>query len=282
MTRGTGGGIHIIDSHYPGFPFHVQPILESPIENPMFRLLVNLDLRVIRTEMALAAVFGFSGLSFGKTMTGMARAAGSWNPIGVDPTDPRIRPGCGIKFSILENFNLGTMTLPATDRDGCGSSYDLSEIVVQGVEDLPSLGMMTPCHLLDLLCMAASTVLGSDEKGNCIALMIHGIHIPFVGLMAVIAIDARLPHGPETPLRNQSRRKVLMAFDALLSLGSSPLGGRQGDGRAFTSRQSSESQQCNDHNTQGSRSHGKPPCFHNSYYKITGEFIPTSTGPRRG
>jgi hypothetical protein len=222
VACGTGRGIDVVDPHHPGFPIHVELILESPVEDPVFRLFVYLDLRVIWAEMALAAILRFSRLLPGKTMTGVTGATGSWNPVRVDSTDPRVGPSRRIELSAFENLDLRSMALPTPNSHSRGSTDNLPEIVVQGIEDLTAFGMVALCHLLDLIGMATATVLGGHEEGNRIPIVIHGVDVPLLCAMAVIAIHARLTHSSQSPLLNERRRQILVAFDAGLSLRGTP------------------------------------------------------------
>jgi hypothetical protein len=91
--------------------------------------------------MALSTVLRFPGLPLGETVAGVAGAACPRNPIGVDTADPRVGPRGGIELPTFQNLDLGAVTLPTTNRHGGGAPDNLSQVVVQSVEDLQSLGV---------------------------------------------------------------------------------------------------------------------------------------------
>jgi len=184
--------------------------------------------------MALAAVLRLSRLLPGKTMTGVTGAAGSWNPVRVYPTNPRIRPSRRIEFAVLKNLNPGAVALATTNSHSRRSTDNLSKIIVQGIKDLAAFGMVALCHLLDLISMATATVPGGHKQGDRIAIMIHNIDVPFFCPMAIIAIHACLTHGPLTPLFNEGGRQILVAFDAHFAFRGSPWRGGQNSRRAFS------------------------------------------------
>ncbi len=234
MASSTGRGIHVVNTHDPGFPIHVELVLESPVKNPVFRLFVYLDLRVIWTEMALAAVLRLPRLPFGKTMTGVTGATGSWNPVRVDSTDPCVGPGGWIELSAFENLDLGSMALATTNSHSRRSANNLSEIIVQGIKDLTAFGMVALCHLLDLIGMTTATVPGGHKQGNRISIMIHSIDVPFFCPMAIIAIHTCLTHGPLTPLFYEGGRQFPMTFNAHFAFRGPPWRRGQNSRRAFS------------------------------------------------
>ena len=67
----------------------------------MFGFHEDLDLGMIRAQVALTAGLRLSRLHNGETMTGMAARAAPLTPVEVDPADAYIRPGFRIQFSVF-------------------------------------------------------------------------------------------------------------------------------------------------------------------------------------
>ena len=87
MAGGAGGGLVIVFAHDPAVGLEVHGVYVGVECIAVFGLFVDLFLGMIRAQMAFAACFGATCLSFGEGVTGMACGAGTLGTIRVDAAD---------------------------------------------------------------------------------------------------------------------------------------------------------------------------------------------------
>ena len=85
----------------------------------VFALVVDLDLRVVGSHMALAAVLGMSRLRHRELVTAVARRARTATAVGVETTDAGVGPSRGVEPTFFEDFDLAAVTLPTTVDRRC-------------------------------------------------------------------------------------------------------------------------------------------------------------------
>jgi hypothetical protein len=71
VTRGACGCVKVVHSGDPLRLIHVQLIFKGAVEYPVFGLLIDLFLRMVRTQVTLAADLGLSRLFLAETVTSM-------------------------------------------------------------------------------------------------------------------------------------------------------------------------------------------------------------------
>src|SRR5262249_4399315 len=125
----------------------------------MLGFLVHLNLRVIRTEVALPTSLRLPRLRDRERVPGVTGATASRTAIWIDPTDAGVRPRRRVKMSSGQHFYCRTMALPASCGSRRGSSDDFSQKVVGRGQYLARGGMMTALLLVDLPLMTARTIL---------------------------------------------------------------------------------------------------------------------------
>ena len=86
--------------------------------NAVFRLVEDLNLRVIWAQVALAAIVGLPRESRAKLMTTVARGASTFATVGIDAANATVRPCIGIKLAVAGVFHFAPMALP-TAVDCC-------------------------------------------------------------------------------------------------------------------------------------------------------------------
>ena len=200
VTGGTRGRGRCNPSPQPSWAIHVQLISKRLVQDPVFGLLVHFHLRVVRPKVALAAGVWAAGLLHRESVTCMARRAASPAPVGIDPTDPAVWPGGRIKLPARQDLDFRSVALHAADGHGGGSAHDLSQVIVNGGQDLTALGVVASLLLVDLLLVATAAVLWRDDDGDEKAVVLEGVGVPFLRAVAIKAVDSLLPHPRRPPL----------------------------------------------------------------------------------
>ena len=185
VAGGAGRRRGVILPHDPAGAIHVQLISKRLVQDPVLGLLVHFHLRVIRPEVALPARVGAAGLLHGESVACVAGGAAPPASVGIDPTDPAVGPRRRIELPTGQDLDLRTVALHATDGHGWRSAHDLSQVIVNGGQDLPTLGVMAPLLLVDLLLVAAAAVLRRDNDRNQKAVMLERVGVPFLRSMAI-------------------------------------------------------------------------------------------------
>src|SRR5262249_8608708 len=182
----------------------------------------DLDLRMVRTEMALAAGFRLARLRLREAVSGMAGAAASPAAVGIDASDAGVGPRRRIELAARQHRDGRAGALEAAAGDRRRAAYHLAEEIVERGEDLAGAGMMAALLLVDLLLMTARAVLGRHDHGDAEAVVLEGVRIAGLGAMAVEAVHALLAVGAEAPLLREPRIHAGMAAEAGLALLGAP------------------------------------------------------------
>jgi hypothetical protein len=168
---------------------------------------------MVGPHVALAAVVGSASLRDREGVPVVTGRATPLAPVGVETSDPGVRPGSRIEAPVFEDFDLGPVALPAAidgrSRNAIGealglqtaiSLHDLGEDVVQRPENASGLGVMGVGELLYLLLMATGAVLGRDDHGDQEVFVVERIAVSLLGLMALVAADVRAVMFAPAPL----------------------------------------------------------------------------------
>ena len=96
---------------------HIQFVLKRPERDPVLGFIVDLHLRMVRTHVALATIVRMAGLKGREGVPAVTRRAGTLRPVGIDATDPRIRPGGRVELAAGKHLDFTAVALPtAADR----------------------------------------------------------------------------------------------------------------------------------------------------------------------
>src|SRR5208282_627268 len=95
--------------------------------------------------------------------------------------------------------------------------HDLAQHVVERADEVGSVGVPALFELVDLGLVAAGTVIRSHDHGDLQAVVVEGGGVTRVGLVAGIAIHARLGMGAFAPLFDGSGGAAAVALQALLA-----------------------------------------------------------------
>lgn len=114
-------------------------------------------------------------------MTGSARASAA---VRIHTSNATVRPGARIKFAVFYILDLTAVTLPASVRCSWAALNDLSQHVIQRSDELCSLSMMTLFELFNFFAVTAPAVVGGDNHGNALAVMLKCCGIFLIGTMA--------------------------------------------------------------------------------------------------
>ena len=213
----------------------------------MLGLVVDLDLRVIRSDMAFAAGIGRAGLGLGKAVTAMAGGTGAGGTVGIDTANPRVRPGARRRPAVFADFDLGTMALLAAGIDCRGTTNHLAEQVVERGQYLPAFRVVRAVHLLEFRVVTPGTVLRCDNDGNALFLVHEAVDVTLFRLVAVETVDACLTMLAVVPLLCQARILRPVAVDALLAGRVAPVLSdfpRRAGGKHATRGQQQDQHQC--------------------------------------
>src|SRR6185312_7474126 len=93
VAGGARGRGRIVDTDDPLVAFDIEAVLARRPQDAVLGFLIDLDLRMIRTEMALAASLRLTRLRLREAMAGVTGAAAAPAAVRVDAANPGIRPG---------------------------------------------------------------------------------------------------------------------------------------------------------------------------------------------
>ena len=179
----------------------------------------------------------------------MATAPGT---VGIQPADAAVRPGVGVNdrpafragaddFALFVALELddGAVALPAA-VDGVGlvggHAGDLfGEHIVEAGEDFARLGVVTVRELLDLRLMTLAAILGRDEGGDPLALVLPRADAVRLRGVAIQAADPDLRVTRTPPFHDEGRGAFGMAIGAGLVL--RRCGGLRRGGAGFARRE---------------------------------------------
>ena len=219
MARRAGRAGEVLLAGAPRGGIEIQVLAIRVVEDAVLGFVPDLDLGVIRAEVALAARLGLACLSGAELVTGVAGGTGAPGAVRIHPAHAGVGPGVGSGPAAGVDFYLGTVALPAGGVHCRLTAHHLAEQVVERAEDLPSLGVVRALLLVELLVMAAGAVLGRDNHRDGEPFVLPRIDIVGIGLMAGIAVDVVLAVLGLLPLGDDPLGDEAVALDAPLALG---------------------------------------------------------------
>ena len=114
----------------------------------------------------------------------MTGSAGASAAVRIHAPDTTVRPRIRIKFAVFQVLDFSTVTLPASVCCGWAALNYLSQHVVQRPDELCRLSMPTLFELFYFFAMAAPTVVGRDNYGDALAVVLECGGIFLTGTMA--------------------------------------------------------------------------------------------------
>ena len=190
----------------------------------MLGFLVDLHLRMIRTEVTFAAGHWLAGLCLGEAMTRMTGAATSRAAVRIDPADAGIGPRRGIELAVGQDLDGGTVALEATDGYRRRTAEHRAQEIIERGQNLTCLRVMTAFLLVYFLLVACAAVLRRHDHVDHRAVVLECTWIALVGLMAIVTIDAFLAVSAFVPFVGEARVHCLVAAEALCAFRRAPLG----------------------------------------------------------
>jgi hypothetical protein len=142
-------------------------------------------------------------------VTGSARASAA---IRIHTPNTTVRPGIRIKFAVFHIPYFAAVTLPASVRRRWAALNYLSQHVIQRPYELRSLSMMTLFELFNFFAVAAPAVVGCDNHGNALAVVLKCCWIFLMGTMARVAIHILLGVSTLSPLLHNARGTATVAI----------------------------------------------------------------------
>ncbi len=235
-VAGRTGRRAVIHARRPGTASRIEIILGlvGMVNGTVFGLLIDFDLGMIRVQVTLVAGFGHTGFGHRKPMARVARCAGAFAAVQVEPSDAGIGPGVGIDFTFFIDLDHRTVTVKAAGLALIIGVHSLVQPGIQLPHDLDGVGMFAFAVLGGLIRVAAGTVLGGDNRGDwhlvfgfapghirsaIVFLMVLG-DVPVTGLYQVAVQTGNIGIGMSTlgPVCKRTGRRDAVAFNTCLGL----------------------------------------------------------------
>ncbi len=200
MAGGAGGGRGVVLAQHPLGAVEVQLVLVGAVGDAVLRLLVDLLLRVVGPEVALAAVLGPARLRGREGVALVAGGAGADRAVRVEPAHAGVGPAGGQQGAVLADLHHAAVALLAA-VDGQRRAAvearvaldDVGQEVVERAEDQPGLGVVALVELAHLLLVAAGAVARRDDDADGLPHVLEGVGVAGLGAVALPAADV----GPE-------------------------------------------------------------------------------------
>ena len=100
---GRGG---VVLAHDPLGVVQVHLVHVGAEGDAVLGLVVDLDLRMVRPHVALAAGVGGAGLGGGELVAAVAGGAGAFAAVGIDAADAGVGPGGGVGLAVGQDLDL--------------------------------------------------------------------------------------------------------------------------------------------------------------------------------
>src|SRR5208337_1688553 len=213
VAGGAGGCGGIVLADNPGFGVEIHFGDVGAVLDTVLGLVVNLDLRMIGAEVALAAVFRLSRQCGAEGMPPVTRRAGAFAAVGIHAAGAAVRPGGGIEAAVTEILHFAAMALAAAVVRRGPSFHNFAEHVVQRADELRRGGVMALFKLLEFGGVAARAIIRRNDDGDFVAVMLERRGVLGIRLMAGIAIDALFGVRTRLPLLHDARSGRGVAFD---------------------------------------------------------------------
>ena len=142
----------------------------------------------------------------------MTGSAGASAAVRIHAPNTAVRPSIRIKFAVFHIPDLAAMTLPASVRRRWAALNYLSQHVIQRPDELCSLSMTTLFELFYFFAVAAPAVVGCDNHGDAMAVVLKCCGIFLTGTMARVAVHILLRVGAFSPLLDNTRRTAAVAI----------------------------------------------------------------------
>ena len=124
MTGSAGGRDVIVLAGDPLGGIEIHLIHIGVVADPVFGLLVDLFLRMIRAQVAFAAGLRLTGLFRGETVPLVTGRAGTLGAVRVETADAGVGPGGRVQLAVRIDLHRGTVALPTTLDGGRGFAVD--------------------------------------------------------------------------------------------------------------------------------------------------------------
>src|SRR5262249_44745442 len=156
-----------------------------PIGDAVFALVVNLRLRVIRSEMALAADFRLPCHGLREGVAAVTSGARAGRAVEIDAPNPPVGPSLGVEHRsangilsnravrVLNELHRRAMARPAAVDGGEPSLDDFAQNVIERADELRGLGVVTALVFGDDFSVATRARIGSQDRGNDLALVME-------------------------------------------------------------------------------------------------------------
>jgi len=144
-------------------------------------------------------------------------SAGASAAVRIHAPNTTVRPGIGVKLAVPQILDLAAVTLPASVCCSWTALNYLSQHVVQRADELCCLRMATLFELFYFFAVTTPAVVGRDNHGNALAVVLKCGGILLIGTMARIAVHILLGVSAFSPLLDNARRATAVAIYACLA-----------------------------------------------------------------
>ena len=227
VTGHAGGGRGVFPPGDPLGGIEAHSVLFGHVDHAVLGRLEDLLVRRVGARVAAHAGLRLPGLGLGEAMTAVTGGARPLGAVGIDAPDPRVGPGGGVEGPVALHLDPGSVALVAAGRLHGGPG----EVVRQGrdplLDERVGLRVDRPLLLLEFLRMATAAVLGRDDGGDHLPLVLPGIRLRRIRLMAVHTVHAGLLMGTLLPLLGEARGRLGVAAHTVGPRGVPPLIRRQ-------------------------------------------------------
>ena len=142
----------------------------------------------------------------------MTGSAGASAAVRIHAPNPTVRPSIRVKLAVFQVLDLAAVTLPASVRCSWAALNYLSQHIVQRPDELCCLRMTTFFELFYFLAVTAPAVVGRDNHGNALAVVLKCGGSFLIGTMARVAVHFVLGVRAFSPLLHNARRATAVAI----------------------------------------------------------------------
>jgi hypothetical protein len=188
------------------------------VNRAVLGFVVDLDLRVVGSQMTLVACLGLSRLGHRKEVPGVAAGAASKTPIRIFAAYSDIRPG-SLERPAVQKSDIGSVAGVASRGPFGFVVHPVYEPFVDLVYDPKRIGVLAPGVLLDFRLVALGASMGSDQsRYRHLGVLEMARSDPgrflFSGFVALGTPHAHLGVNAASPISNQSRFPLFVTLDA--------------------------------------------------------------------
>jgi hypothetical protein len=150
----------------------------------MLRFVIDFDFRMIRTEVALAAILRHTRRRGAERMPAVAGSAGSFAAVGIDTANAAVWPRDRIEASLTEILHFATVALAAAVVRRRAAFDNFSQHVIERTDEFRRCRVMAFFKLPHLGGVTPRAIVGRHDHGDSVPVMVECGGIRRVRLVA--------------------------------------------------------------------------------------------------